>query len=175
MHLLKHTLAWLSIVSCSTLALAKTAEQIRNDLQALLSSSSKVVLTGSPDYASSNFTQRWTLYEPALPTYNVAAKPATVQDVQKIVVYASANRVPFMATGGGHGYSSTLSSAKDALDVDLSNFKGVIVDPGANTVTIGGATTYRQIYDPLYNAGKQIREFSSSRVTLARDRADFSP
>lgn len=158
MQFLKLALSWLSITSCTTLALAKSADQIRSDLQAILSPSSQVVFTSSPDYATSNFTQRWTLYGPALPTYNVAAKPATVQDVQKIVVYASANRVPFMATGGGHGYSTTLSTVENALDIDLSNFKSVAVDAAANTVTIGGATTFRQIYDPLYNAGKQIRE-----------------
>ena len=41
-----------------------------------------------------------------------------------------------MATGGGHGYTTTLGGLKNALNVDLSNFKKVEVDASANTMVI---------------------------------------
>lgn len=138
-------------------SLAKTSEEIQADLSRLLSSGSDIILTSHGSY-STDFTQRWTVYVDVEPTYSVAAKPATVEDVQAIVRYAARNNVSFMATGGGHGYSTTLSGVQDALDIDLGNFKSVSVDASANTMTIGGATIFADIYDPLYNAGKQIRE-----------------
>jgi FAD/FMN-containing dehydrogenase len=155
MEFVVRTICILSIAALP--CLAKTPEEIRADLSGQLSSGSEIILTSNGSY-STGFTQRWTVYVDAEPTYSVAAKPVTVEDVQAIVQYAARNNVSFMATGGGHGYSTTLSGVQDALDVDLSNFKGVSVDALANTMTIGGATIFADIYDPLYHAGKQIRE-----------------
>lgn len=146
----------LSIVTPHVLAV--TSQQIGTDLTKSLSSGSEIILTNNPSYPT-DFTQRWTIYSNANPTYSVAAKPATVKDVQKIVQYAAQNKVSFLATGGGHGYSTTLSGVKDALNVDLSNFKKVAIDASANTMTIGAATIFADVYDPLYAAGKQIRKF----------------
>ncbi len=155
MNFLVHILCTLSIAALP--CWAKTPQEIQADLSGQLSSGSETILTGNGTY-STDFTQRWTIYFEAEPTYSVAAKPATIEDVQAIVQYAARNNVSFMATGGGHGYSTTLSGVQDALDVDLGNFKSVSVDAYANTMTVGGATIFADIYDPLYNAGKQIRE-----------------
>jgi FAD/FMN-containing dehydrogenase len=72
--------------------------------------------------------------------------------------YASKNKVSLLATGGGHGYTTTLGGLKNALNVDLSNFKKVEVDASANTMVIGAATTFADMYDPLYAAGKMMRK-----------------
>jgi hypothetical protein len=153
----------LSIVTQHVLAV--TSQQIQADLSKSLSSGSEIVLTSNPSYPT-NFTQRWTIYSNANPTYSVAAKPATVKDVQKIIQYAARNKVSFLATGGGHGYSTTLSGVKNALNIDLSNFRKVAVDASANTMTIGAATIFADVYDPLYAAGKQIREFQTHPLHL---------
>lgn len=139
-------------------ALAVTSQQIHIDLAKTLSSGSEVVLTTDPSYATS-FTQRWTVYSKAEPSYDIAVKPATATDVQKIIQYATMNNVSFLATGGGHGYSTSLSGVKGALNIDLSKFRKVTVDAAANTMTVGAATIFADMLDPLYAAGKQMRKF----------------
>jgi hypothetical protein len=137
---------------------AVTSQQIQTDLARILSSSSEVLVTSNLSYPT-DFTQRWTIYADARPTYSVAVKPSTVKDVQKIVHYAAKNKVSFLATGGGHRYSTTLSSVRHALNIDLDHFRRVIVDASANTMTVGAASIFADMYDPLYAAGKQMREF----------------
>lgn len=56
----------------------------------------------------------------------------------------------------------TSGTLYNGIDLDLSNFKSVEVDVANSQVTIGGSTTFQQLYDPLYAAGKEIREFSTS-------------
>lgn len=142
---------------------AVTSQQIHIDLAKTLSSGSEVVSTTDPSYAT-GFTQRWTVYSKAAPAYDIAVKPATATDVQKIIQYATKNSVPFLATGGGHGYTTSLSGVKGALNIDLSKFRKVVVDASANTMTIGAATIFADMLDPLYAAGKQMRKFQ--RVSL---------
>jgi FAD/FMN-containing dehydrogenase len=148
-------------------ALAKTAQQIEKDLTASLSARSEVVLTSDSAFTE-DFTQRWTIYGPANPGYSIAAKPATIQDLQTIVKYAVENNVSILATGGGHGYSTILSGVQQVLDVDLGNFKNVSVDASANTMTVGGSAIFADIYDPLYNAGKQFRKFERDLTLLLK-------
>ena len=138
------------------LSFAKTPQQIQADLSKLLSNGSEVVLTSSSLYAS-DFTQRWTIYDNANPSFAIAAKPGTIDDLQSIVKYAIQNEVPILATGGGHGYSVSIGGVNDALDINLGNFANVSVDAFSNTMTVGGATIFRDVYDPLYSVGKQIR------------------
>jgi FAD/FMN-containing dehydrogenase len=142
-------------------ALAVTSQQILTDLSSVLSNTSQVIVTTDASYRT-DFTQRWSIYSQAEPTYTVAAKPATAGDVQKILQYAARNKVPILATGGGHGYTTTLSGLRNALNVDLSNFKKVAVDASANTMVIGAATTFADMYDPLYAAGKMMRKSPTS-------------
>ncbi|WYZ38371.1 hypothetical protein EsH8_III_000285 [Colletotrichum jinshuiense] len=98
--------------------------------------------------------QRWSVFSP--PTYLGAIKPATEQDVAAIVKIASANDIPFLATGAGHGASLTTGNLHGGIDIDLGNFNGVQVDATNSQVTIGGSTTFEQLYEPLYAAGKEI-------------------
>ncbi|KAJ6278828.1 hypothetical protein J3E71DRAFT_393846 [Bipolaris maydis] len=146
-------------------ALAVTSQQIHIDLAKTLSSGSEVVLTTDPSYATS-FTQRWTVYSKAEPSYDIAMKPATTTDVQKIIQYATMNNVSFLATGGGHGYSTSLSGVKGALNIDLSKFRKVTVDAAANTMTVGAATIFADMLDPLYAAGKQMPSGGSSTPSI---------
>lgn len=138
--------------------LAITSQQIHIDLANTLSSGSEVVLTTDPSYTT-DFTQRWTVYSKAEPAYDAAVKPVTATDIQKIIQYATKKNVPFLATGGGHGYSTSLSGVKGALNIDLSKFRNVAVNASANTMTVGAATIFADMLDPLYAAGKQMRKF----------------
>ena len=63
-------------------------------------------------------------------------------------------------TVGNHGYSTTFGTLDEGLAIDLRNLNSVIVNAAANTMIIGGGTIFNQVFDPLYNAGKEIREFA---------------
>ncbi|KAF5846305.1 hypothetical protein GGP41_003702 [Bipolaris sorokiniana] len=145
--------------------LAITSQQIHIDLANTLSSGSEVVLTTDPSYTT-DFTQRWTVYSKAEPAYDAAVKPVTATDIQKIIQYATKKNVPFLATGGGHGYSTSLSGVKGALNIDLSKFRNVAVNASANTMTVGAATIFADMLDPLYAAGKQMPSGGSSTPSI---------
>lgn len=104
---------------------------------------------------STEVTQRWNLNSE--PTFYGAIKPAIEADIQHIVNISAAYGVPFLATGGGHGLSTTLGRFHDGLEIDLSNFDSVDLDAGNNELTVGGATVFSDLYETLYNAGKLLR------------------
>jgi len=65
-------------------------------------------------------------------------------------------KIPFLATGGGHGLSITLNKLRNGISIDLSNFKNITVDKAANTVTLGGANVFGDTFEPVWNAGKEL-------------------
>ncbi|KAI4696044.1 uncharacterized protein J4E88_000216 [Alternaria novae-zelandiae] len=144
---------------------AVTTQQIETDLSSNLSNRSHVILTTDSSYPT-ELTQRWSIYDKAEPTYAVAAKPATARDVQTILRYATKNKVPLLATGGGHGYSTTLSGLHNALDVDLRNFKKIKVDASTNTMVVGAGSTFHDMFDPLYAAGKMMPSGGTSPPSI---------
>lgn len=117
-------------------------------------------------------TQRWSSFEE--PTYKAAVRPGTELDVRTAVSVSHAskndrakptkvsiatlNSIPFLATGGKHGYSTSFGELGDGLAIDLSNFNTINVDKNASTVTIGGGVRFSDIFDPLYAAGKELRK-----------------
>lgn len=104
---------------------------------------------------STEVTQRWNLNSE--PTFYGAIKPAIEADIQHIVKISFVYSVPFLATAGGHGLSTTLGEFDNGLEIDLSNFKSVELDATNNELTVGGATVFSDLYDPLYDAGKLLR------------------
>lgn len=61
-------------------------------------------------------------------------------------------------TGPRHGYSITLSSVQNGLEINTAFLDHLSVDPDANTLTAGGSVTFGQAIDALYPAGKQMRK-----------------
>ena len=51
----------------------------------------------------------------------------------------------------------------NAINIDLGNFITVEVDPENDRMTIGGAANFSRFFDPLYDAGKIIREHAHPR------------
>ena len=68
--------------------------------------------------------------------------------------------MPFLATGGGHGYTWSLGRLKNGIHVDLSNFQTIEIDQAANTMTVGGAVQIGNVTHDLHAVGK---EFSKLR------------
>ncbi|KAL9005330.1 MAG: hypothetical protein Q9188_001894 [Gyalolechia gomerana] len=131
-----------------------------SNLKALLSepgrkwcSGTQVFFPGQANYTALT-TQRWTSYE--APSYLASIKPSCVEDVQKIVKLCAERNIPFLATGGGHGYSTSFGKLDDGLELDLGSFKAISIDKAAKTMTVGGAVTFGEVYDPLYAAGFEI-------------------
>ncbi|KAI9725824.1 MAG: hypothetical protein M1828_002453 [Chrysothrix sp. TS-e1954] len=163
--------ALLTFLCTIRLCTALTGNHIAEYFEAHLSPHSGVYLPGSKNYTDA-VTPRWDLYR--TPSYVIAVKPASKSDVQTIVnvssvqgfwddrltncfkvKYASQNQIPFLATGGGHGYISTIDSVQDGIDLDLGNFKEVSVNASANLLTVGGAAKFGSVVEALQVLGKE--------------------
>jgi FAD/FMN-containing dehydrogenase len=77
------------------------------------------------------------------------------------------HNISFLATGGRHGYGTSLGKMHDGLAIDLSQLNTVVVNQSAATLTIGGGVRFRDIVDPVYEAGFQIRQFPTHHSTLS--------
>lgn len=128
------------------------------DIKALygpgLSQGAEIVYPIDPEHGA-DITPRWNLYD--APTYYGAIKPATESDVQHVVKVSVQHNISFLATGRGHGSTSTLAALHDGIDVDLGNFRSVDLDAENGRLTVGGAVNFSQLFEPLNNAGKMIR------------------
>lgn len=133
-------------------------------LKTSLSPASQVLLASGTNLTDAGFTARWNAFD--APSYLVYAKPANNDDVKAIVQYASTANVPFLATGGGSGYTNTTAALQGAIGVDLGNFKSISIDAAANRMTIGGGVIFDDIFDPLHAAGKEIQTGSCSCVGM---------
>ncbi|KAI0201481.1 Glucooligosaccharide oxidase [Astrocystis sublimbata] len=109
-------------------------------------------------------TERWTTYKP--PNYAAAITPSDEAAVVQAVNLAVANNVPFLATGGRHGYNTTLGKLQNGLAIDLSKLKTVEVDAAAATLTVGGGVTVAEVVEPLYRAGLEMQTGTCSRVGM---------
>ncbi|KAI0862311.1 hypothetical protein F4860DRAFT_472916 [Xylaria cubensis] len=153
-----------SVLSFGLLCLFANATVIqRSDIRSLFtnakwSSATAIEFPGSTAFV--NATERWDIFDE--PTYAAAISPATEADVVQAVKIATSNRIPFLATGGRHGYTTTLGNLKNGLALDLSQFNTVEVDKKAGTLTVGGAVRISQIYDPVYEAGYELQVGTAS-------------
>ncbi|KAL5000330.1 hypothetical protein BDV10DRAFT_183398 [Aspergillus recurvatus] len=128
-----------------------------------LSPSARIYLPSDPEYTTA-ITQRASTYDE--PEYIAAIKPATEEDVQAIVRIATNRSLPFLATGGGHASGPGYETVQHAIDIDLGNFNTTRLDTEANTLTVGGSTQFGQIYDILYDAGKELQTGNAPCVNL---------
>jgi FAD/FMN-containing dehydrogenase len=71
--------------------------------------------------------------------------------------YATNTNTPFLTTGGGHGFSTTLGRLHNGINIDLSNFRDVKVDVEKNIMTVGGAVRFEDVVGPLGETKKQLR------------------
>ncbi|CAJ2512896.1 Uu.00g010150.m01.CDS01 [Anthostomella pinea] len=162
------TFACLSFVHVATTSVVSS----RTDLRPILTDPSNywtantvVSFPEDPDFV--NATERWTIYDS--PSYAAAVTPATEADVVKAVTLSRTHAVPFLATGGHHGYTTTLGGLQAGLAIDMSQLNSVTIDNSAATLTIGGGTRFRDIMDPIYAAGFDIRKLLSGAYSSNAD------
>ena len=74
----------------------------------------------------------------------VIARCADVADVMACVEFARENTITTAIRGGGHN-AAGLGVCDDGLVIDLSQMRGVRVDPAAKTVRVGGGCTWGDV------------------------------
>lgn len=82
------------------------------------------------------------------------------------VKIAQANGIPFLATGGGHSFSDY--SDFEGISIELGNFNTTEFDETETFLTIGGGVKFQDLFDLMYDAGKELREcflFSHGVIT----------
>ncbi|KFA73977.1 hypothetical protein S40288_10224, partial [Stachybotrys chartarum IBT 40288] len=107
------------------------------------------------DQTFNSSTERWSIYK--APSYSAVVSPAVEQDVAKAVKLGRKHRIPFLATGGRHGYGTTLGGLQNGLAIDLRQLNAVRVDRSARTVTVGGGTRLEEVLGPVNAAGFEMR------------------
>ncbi|KAH7312657.1 hypothetical protein B0I35DRAFT_356287 [Stachybotrys elegans] len=100
-------------------------------------------------------TERWSPYKG--PTFSAAISPATEADVVQAVKLSREHKIEFLATGGRHGYGSTMDAMDRGLSIDLSQLDSVVVDSEAATLTVGGGVRMNQIIGPVNEAGFEMQ------------------
>ena len=102
-------------------------------------------------------------YEEARKLYNgmidkhplAIARCEDVADVIACVNFARDKRLPLAIRGGGHN-GPGLASVNDGLVIDLSNMKGVRVDPVARTVRVGAGCTTGEVDHATHAFGQAV-------------------
>lgn len=135
-----------------------------------------------PDQESfANATERWSSYK--APSYSAVISPAVEADIVQAVCRPVNNPIdhyipnlpkvrlsreygiPILATGGRHGYVTTLGNLQGGLAIDLSLLDTVSVDQTTGTLVVGGGALMGSILDPVYEAGYEMRMYSSDILT----------
>ncbi|KAL2047408.1 hypothetical protein N7G274_001429 [Stereocaulon virgatum] len=151
------------LLSALVVAYAQSGPEVASYFRKHLSNTSTIYLPLESNY-SLETTQRWNAF--SAPTYMISVKPTTDLDVQKIIEYAFIHNISFLGTGGGHGYSVTLDTVQNGIEIDLGHFETVSIDQNANTMTVGGAVRFANITGPLYDAGKEFQVGACSCVGI---------
>ncbi|KAK8121430.1 hypothetical protein PG999_005550 [Apiospora kogelbergensis] len=124
------------------------------DLFASNLSSGATIVEASDPHFSAKVAQRWTTH--GAPSICGAIQPATAEDVEKIVKIATSHDIPILATGGGHGMSSTLANMQHGAQVDLARLNNIDFDRDSGSLTIGPGVKFSDVIDMLYSSGYQF-------------------
>ncbi|MCJ1386176.1 hypothetical protein MMC17_009302 [Xylographa soralifera] len=160
---MKLLLSVLRLLSVLVTAFAQTGPEVASYFRNHLTNASAIYVPPQSTYEADT-TQRWNAF--SAPTYIISVKPTTDLDVQKIIEYAFLHNISFLGTGGGHGYSATLGTVQNGIEIDLGHFDTVSIDHAANTMTVGGSVHFANITGPLYDAGKEFQVGSCSCVGI---------
>jgi FAD/FMN-containing dehydrogenase len=99
-----------------------------------------VLLSGDDGYDAA----RW-IRNPSFDKHPaLIVQPANVADVQSAVAFARAHQLLVAVKCGGHSYSGH-STCERGMQIDLSTFRGVRVDPTARRAFVSGGTLLGQV------------------------------
>ena len=116
---------------------ASLADHARRDLSDL---SDRIIGAGDPGYDDARAVHNGMIdRHPAL-----LIRCAAAGDVARCIAFARSHGAPIAVRGGGHN-GGGLGVVDDGIVIDLSNLAGVVVDPVAHTVRVGGGATWGQV------------------------------
>lgn len=78
------------------------------------------------------------------------------------VSFASSCDIPFLGSSGRHGFSTDLGKLHHGIEIDMSAFRNVSVNAKDSTLTVGGGVRFLDVFDPVFDAGKEISPLESS-------------
>ena len=99
-----------------------------------------------------------------LQTPGAIIKPANEADAIRTVGWATKASVPFVPATGGHSNWSTIG--EDGFILDLSLYKGVVVDPSHNVATIKGGLLMKELQVALSKECRLTRIFPPARCKM---------
>ncbi|KAH8704869.1 hypothetical protein BGW36DRAFT_402566 [Talaromyces proteolyticus] len=90
------------------------------------------------------------------PSFSAVVKVASAEDIAVAIKCAARTNTSFLATSARHGFSTTLTSIQNGLEIDTSYLNKIQVDADANELIVEGAVIFQDAVDDLYTAGKEI-------------------
>ncbi|KAF2665772.1 FAD-binding domain-containing protein [Microthyrium microscopicum] len=116
-----------------------------------LSSNAAIILPNQPNWA--NASARWQGY--SIPTYQAVVEVSTEKDIQQTILFANNHSIPFIAIGGGHGYTTTMGRMKNGIGISLKRMKTIELDKNNNTAHFGPGLTNGEVLRGLEALGKR--------------------
>ncbi|KAI1765666.1 hypothetical protein GGR53DRAFT_465139 [Hypoxylon sp. FL1150] len=74
--------------------------------------------------------------------------------------------IPFLATGGHHGYGTTLGNLRNGLAIGLRLLKSFGIDMTPSIITVGAGTLAGDSIGPVYEAGYELGKFCRLPLSL---------
>jgi len=98
-------------------------------------------------------------------TPQAVARPLSAADVQGAVRWAVGHGVPLRARSGGHSYAG-YSTLSNGVVLDLTRLRGISINLGAGTATIGAGAQLIDVYAALAKKGVTIPAGSCPSVGI---------
>ncbi|KFY48029.1 hypothetical protein V495_01670 [Pseudogymnoascus sp. VKM F-4514 (FW-929)] len=124
---------------------------ITQELGPLLSPTAAIIFPGSAEFLVA--TDRDNEQDP--PTYAVIVEVASESDVQETVRYATRHGIPFLATTGLHGGTSTLGNLHQGLNIRMRKMNSAAIAADGRSAKFGGGILGLEVTNALWAAGKQ--------------------
>ncbi|KAF2190320.1 FAD-binding domain-containing protein [Zopfia rhizophila CBS 207.26] len=121
------------------------------ELGAILSPSASIFLPD--DSGFENATLRWSAY--SAPSFRAVVEVATEKDIQETVRFANRHLIPFLATGGAHGFVPTLGRLQNGIEIDTSNMKSIQISDDGKFAQLGPGFTNGQLIRALWAKNKR--------------------
>ena len=144
-----HSLRYLTLSALVYLVKAQDASTLQ---AGLTSSNISSLFPSNAAYSGAiqPYNQRFDDQQPA-----AVALPNSAQDVATIANLAVQAGFRFLARSGGHSYTAQALTS-GAIVIDLSNFKGITVNPQDGTAVIQAGAKLGDVAVALANAGKAM-------------------
>jgi len=118
----------------STTALLEIARRDLTDLNA------NIVGPGDPDYDATRAVHNGMIDRHP----GVIVRCSNADEVARCIAFARAHGAPIAVRGGGHN-GGGLGVVDDGIVIDLAGMTNVTVDPGSDSVRVGGGCTWGQV------------------------------